>query len=129
MRMRSLTQTVRLGFLSLSLACAVVGGSSFLDGAESTATHKQVRTIVPEYQGVRVHLNTFCVGPDQNLYLCCSTNGVAGASNTAGVVLVYTGEGELVREIPLSFSPQAINFSSQGAMFLAGSGKVARLSS
>lgn len=129
MRMRWLAQTVRLGFLSLSLAAsAVVGGPSYVDGAESTATHKQVRTIVPEYQGVRVHLNTFCLGPDQNLYLCCNADGVAGANPSNGVVLVYSGEGELVREIPLSFAPQAINFSSQGAMFLAGSGKIARLS-
>ena len=129
MRMRWLTQTVRLGILSFSLVCAVVGAAATLYGADSAATHKQVRTIVPQYQGVRVSLNTFCLGPDQNLYLCCNTNGDADASSSGGVVLVYTGNGELVREIPLSFAPQAINFSSQGAMFLAGSGKVARLSS
>lgn len=129
MRMQWLAQTVRLGFLSVALASTLVGGTAALHAGESVATHKQVRTIVPKHQGVQVHLNTFCVGPDQNLYLCCNADGGVDGNGSRGVVLVYTGEGELVREIPLSFAPQAINFSSQGAMFLAGAGKVARLSS
>jgi hypothetical protein len=128
MRMHWLTQSIRRGLLTFSLVASLAGGSATLFGAENLATHKQVRTIEPRYQGVPVHLNTFCLGPDQNLYLCCKGNDNAGSDPATGVILVYTGEGILVREIPVSFVPQAINFSSAGSLFLAGSGKVARLS-
>lgn len=95
--------------------------------AESSATHKQVRSIVPMKDGARVPLNTFCVGPDQNLYMCC---GVASTSHgdAKGTLVIATGEGEILRAIDLEFLPQSINFASSGAMFVSGGGKIARLS-
>ena len=91
-------------------------------------THKQVRAIAPEMNGREAQLHTFCVGPDNNLWMCCSPAGAtAEKADIKGAVLVYNGEGKLLKEIGLSFVPQAINFAPSGALFVAGSGKVAKL--
>lgn len=113
------------GFCFFGMVLAMLASmSSMLQGVEATATHKQVRSIVPRWNDSPAHLNTFCVGPDSLLYMCCGP--VDGANS--GAILVYTGEGELSRSIPLEFVPQAINFSTEGKCFVAGSGKIARLS-
>jgi hypothetical protein len=109
--------------------CAVFGVlTSFAVAADSEATHKQIRAIVPEMNGREAHLNTFCVGPDNNLYMCCTPNAQPSSANVLGAVLVYSGEGKLLKEIELEFAPQAINFGSDSTMFVAGSGKVAKIS-
>jgi hypothetical protein len=100
---------------------------SIAQAVEAVATHKQVRSIVPRWNNKPAHLNTFCVGPNRLLYLCCSSDRFSSETQN-GVILVYTGEGELVRDIPLDFAPQAINFGAEGKCFVAGSGKIARLS-
>jgi hypothetical protein len=100
---------------------------SIASAVEAVATHKQVRSIVPHWNNKPAHLNTFCVGPDRQLYLCCSSDRFSSETQN-GVILVYTGEGELVRDVPLDFAPQAINFGADGKCFVAGSGKIARLS-
>lgn len=94
---------------------------------EAVASHKQVRSIVPFWKNSPAQLNTFCVGPDRLLYLCCGS--ASSTTGTAGVILVYSGDGQRVRDIPLEFVPQAINFGTDGKCFVAGSGKIARLSS
>lgn len=110
--------------LLASLAVGLLGTVQTVHAAENVATHKQVRSVVPTWEGTRLHLNTFCVGPDRQLYLCCQGPN----TENPGMILVMTGEGELVRGIRLDFAPQAINFSEAGKMFVSGSGKVARLS-
>lgn len=124
---RAFSGLIRMGRAVVVLA-SLASVSSYIEGAENVATHKQTRSIVPHWKESPVPLHTFCVGPDQLLYLCCSGSG-APSQASAGVILVYTGEGELVREIPLEFVPQAINFAADGKCFVAGSGKLARLSS
>ncbi|MBU6238136.1 MAG: hypothetical protein KGQ51_09915 [Planctomycetes bacterium] len=116
-------------FCSFAIATAMATSMPVvLLGVEAVATHKQVRSIAPRWKSSPVHLNTFCVGPDKMLHLCCGPIPSASGTN-AGAIMVYTGEGDLVREVPLDFVPQAINFASDGKCFVAGSGKLARLSS
>ncbi len=89
------------------------------------ATHKQAKTLVPTYQGQKLQLNTFCLGPDSNLWMCCSDH--AGAPN-AGSIMVVQPTGEFVARHELDFIPQAINFSLDGKFaFVAGSGMIAKL--
>ncbi len=86
-------------------------------------SHKQARSIAPAIDGRPVKLQTFCVGSDKNLWMCCS-----GTDANGGSILVYSAEGELKKNIPLSFLPQALNIAPNGSVFVAGMGKVARLS-
>lgn len=106
-------------------ACSAVEASKDL----SIASHKQVRVIQPSLDGSPVQLKTFAKSPSGELWLCCdmrSTNS-GDAENSPGCILVYSVEGELVRSVNLAFVPQAINFSKDEIPFVAGSGKVARL--
>jgi hypothetical protein len=86
-------------------------------------SHKQSRFIAPAIDGRPVKLQTFCVGSDKNLWMCCS-----GVEANGGSILVYSAEGELKKNIPLTFLPQALNIAPNGSIFVAGMGKVARLS-
>ncbi len=119
-------------WLALVIFCAAstaAGNFVFAAEANTEATHKQVRSITPEMNGRAAQLHTFCLGPDSNLWMCCQPVGAtAEKSEFKGAVLVYTEAGKLVREIGLGFVPQAINFSGTGELFVAGSGKVAKLS-
>ncbi|MCU0707421.1 MAG: hypothetical protein MUF23_03930 [Pirellula sp.] len=124
---RAYSRLARIGRVGMVLAL-LVGMAAHSPANENVATHKQTRSIAPHWKQSPVPLHTFCVGPDQLLYMCCSGSG-APTQAGAGVILVYTGEGALVREIPLEFVPQAINFGENGKCFVAGSGKLARLSS
>ncbi len=119
------SKTFRHWLATCALVSSLTGSSM---AADSEATHKQIRAIVPEMNGREAHLNTFCVGPDNNLYMCCTPNAQPTSAEVLGAVLVYTGEGKLVKEINLDFAPQAINFGSDGILFVAGSGKVAKIS-
>lgn len=94
--------------------------------AVADATHKQTKSLVPEYQGQKLQLSTFCLGPDGNLWMCCSDH--AGAPN-AGSIMIVQPTGEFVSRHELEFIPQAINFSQDGQVaFVAGSGMIAKLS-
>lgn len=131
-RQSCLSSLVATGLLvvgSISNLWAANPTSENRTAASNVATHKQVRVIAPELDGRKATLNTFCVGPDSNLWMCCEPAG-AGAlkSESKGAILIYSPEGKLVKQIPLSFAPQAINFAPSGSLFVSGSGKVARLS-
>ncbi len=83
-------------------------------------SHKQSRAIRVSDDAQSVALKTFVLSPDRELWLSCqSTNGTS--------IQVRSGEGA-VRELELPFAAQAINFSSEGVPFIAGDGKIARLS-
>ncbi len=118
-RVFNLIHRIAAAFLLMAaLAPCLVSASDPL-----TATHKQTRTITPGVEGKDSRLNTFCLGPDQNLWMCCrSLDGGSGS------ILVYTPEGSRLKTIDLEFTPQAINFSPEGPLFVAGGGKIARLS-
>ena len=104
---------VKLGLIGIA---GFVSLSSILEATGSEATHKQARSIAPAVDGRPVKLETFCVGPDNNLWMAC-----AGSANYPGAIMIYSGEGKLIKSIPLSFLPQAINFSPEGSLFVAGS--------
>ncbi len=120
MRIRSLFS--RSCFLATILACGVGSPFSALFGASNEPTHKQARSIAPMVDGRPVKLETFCVGPDNNLWMCC-----AGTAADRGLVMVYSGDGEMLSSFALKFIPQALNFSPDGKLFVAGSGMIARM--
>jgi hypothetical protein len=95
------------------------------------ASHKQVRVIRPELESVSVRLNTFAMSPKGELWLCCTANETTpvdeGGKPMPGCLLIYSVEGSLLKTVSLEFIPQAINFSKEGVPFVAGDGKVARL--
>ena len=120
MRIRTLFS--RSCFLATILACGVGSQFSALFGASNEPTHKQARSIAPMVDGRPVKLETFCVGPDNNLWMCCG-----GTAADRGLVMVYSGDGEMLHSFPLKFIPQALNFSPDGKLFVAGSGMIARM--
>lgn len=95
---------------------------------KDSATHKPMHSIKPTFNGKPVPFHTFRLSPDRQLWMCCSNNSAPGR----GLLLVYDVEGEFQRSIDLSFVPTAIDFlangSKLGEVFVAGSGKVAKLS-
>lgn len=54
--------------------------------------------------------------------MCCG-----GTAVNPGLIMVYSGEGEMLHSFPLKFVPQALNFSPEGKLFVAGSGKIVRM--
>ena len=88
----------------------------------AVATHKQARVIRPALDKSEVRLNTFAMSPDGALWLCCTSSG-----DGSGCLLIYSVEGKLKNSVSIDFVPTAINFSNTGIPFVAGSGKVARL--
>jgi len=94
----------------------------------SQATHKQVRVIAPKLEKSEVQLNTFAMAPNGKLWLCCSTAQAqpSESGSMAGVILIYDVTGEFERSIPFDFNPQAINFSTDGIPYIAGSGNPTR---
>ncbi len=90
------------------------------DKAEVATTHKQARSINPMHEGRAIHLHTYCLDETGDLWLCVGT--------TKGFVQHYSPEGELKKEIPLDFVPTAINTVKGVDIFVAGNGKMARIS-
>ena len=121
--MRISIYSFKTSLLATFLALGSVSQFSSLNAAGNEATHKQARSIAPMVEGRPVKLETFCVGPDNNLWMCC-----AGTAADKGLVMVYTGDGEMLHSFPLKFIPQALNFAPDGKLFVAGSGKIARMS-
>jgi hypothetical protein len=122
MRLRFLSS--KTFFLATVLTWGLVSSMVAANAGNNEATHKQARSIAPMVEGRPVKLETFCVGPDNNLWMCC-----AGTGADKGLVMVYSGEGEMLHSFPLKFIPQALNFSPDGKLFVAGSGKVAKMTS
>jgi hypothetical protein len=109
--------------LGLSAALSFVSSAQLALSAGPEPSHKQARHIAPNINGRNLKLETFCLGPDSNLWMCC-----AGSGENPGMLMVYSADGEQIKSIPLSFLPQAINFSPEGTIFVAGSGKIAKMS-
>jgi len=122
MRLRFLSS--KTFFLATLLTWGAISSLATVNAANNEATHKQARSIAPMVEGRPVKLETFCVGPDNNLWMCC-----AGTGADKGLVMVYSGEGTMLNSFPLKFIPQALNFSPDGKLFVAGSGKIAKMTS
>jgi hypothetical protein len=103
-------------------------------------THKQVRTIRPMHNGQPIHLNTYCLSPSGDILACVGgsnytyePDGQGGYRSIQSLsqtfVQVYSPEGELKAEWAVPFKPTAINVAPDRTIFVAGEGKLARLSS
>lgn len=115
-------RTLTLTLLGVGL---LVGTHVRANEPTNVPTHKQARSIAPFIGQTKAILNTFCVGKDSNLWMSVGSR----QDPNLGAIVIYTGEGEKVKEIPLSFVPQAMNFAPDGSLFVAGSGKIAKLDS
>lgn len=95
---------------------------------QDSATHKPMFSIKPSLEGKAVLFHTFRLSPERQLWLCCS----ASKDTAEGVLLSYDVEGNFLQSIDLPFIPTAIDFAtgddSVKAVFVAGSGRVAKLS-
>lgn len=102
-------------------------------------THKQVRTIRTMHNGQPIHLNTYCLSPAGDILACVGGSNYIYESDGQGgyrtiqsldqtFVQVYSPEGELKAEWSVPFKPTAINVAPDRTIFVAGEGKLARLS-
>ncbi|MBL8818786.1 MAG: hypothetical protein JNL58_22345 [Planctomyces sp.] len=141
----------------LSLCCAVgVMGLDFalkpVNAEDSTTTavvapvyetlkptHKQTKVIKPLHNNAPIVLNTYCLDNDGNILACVGGDSYQIVMNSDGtqetkkvesakLVQLISPEGKLLREVALTFAPTAINQSPDGTVFVAGEGKVAKLS-
>ncbi len=110
--------------LRSAVICSMVVGAVFLGapvGRTADDTHKQAWSIKPTVNGEAVTLNTYCADKAGNLWMCCQD------AQGTGFLVMSNPKGDIQKTVALSFVPQAINFSDVGEMYVAGSGKVARL--
>lgn len=89
------------------------------DKDEVAATHKQARSINPMHAGQKIPLNTYCLDDTGDIWACVGSKD--------GYVQHYSPDGELKAEIKLDFIPTAINTARDLDIFVAGNGKMARL--
>jgi hypothetical protein len=104
------------------------------------ATHKQIRSLRPSHNGQPIHLNTFCLNTDGSVLACVGGFGgysvvigpdgqpVTNPNAAANFVQVYSPDGELTAEWAVPFRPTAINVAKDETIYVAGEGKIARLS-
>lgn len=122
---------------------------------QTKPSHKQVKVIRPIFNDRQLNLNTFAIAPNGELWMCCtnltgevdkeaaeeyakvlSNTSLSRAGDESclnfkpegrGRILVFQTNGDFIRSHWLDFAPQAINFSQRGTVFVAGSGKIARM--
>ncbi|MEY3227822.1 MAG: hypothetical protein RLZZ536_2441 [Planctomycetota bacterium] len=144
---RKTTRMIKRLKLFAFLLCLLLHSAAFVTADEKsaadpqfTSTHKQVRVIRTLHKDQPIRLHTFCLDRDGNILACVGGEEVqlviapdgsqqTRQSTSPRLVQVYSPEGELIREIELSFTPTAINPAPDGSIFVAGDGKVARISS
>jgi hypothetical protein len=116
-------------------AFSAILGAVGLGGADAAsaevATHKQTAQIVVRAEGGNGTLQTFCVGPDGNLYAVVTAPVVYGAGvelgrKANGEIHVYTPAGKKLRHWVVDFEPQRIATAASGEVYVGGSGKLAR---
>ncbi len=129
--------------VAIVVFCTLLGyvGTARSAGTDpkATPTHKQLRTIKPKHGDRELTLWMFCLGPGGDLWTSVSDEsryqpigpdgqalGLRGAAYHA--IQVYDADGKLKFEYPLPFVASAINFAPDGTLFVAGHGKLARLS-
>lgn len=80
-------------------------------------THKQTKVItVNPSQLDKTKLKSFCLAPTGEILAACTDQ-----------IRVFNAEGEHQTTWEISFAPEAINVGSDGCVYVAGEGKLARL--
>jgi hypothetical protein len=120
--------------LALSLGSMMPVTSTNLLAFETTAdsvttpTHKQFKLFRPTHASLQVALQTFCLDSQGNIVAAVSTSGaLVNNESVSGMVLYYSPEFELTKEVALDFAPTALNFDSDGTLYVAGNGKLAKI--
>jgi hypothetical protein len=74
-------------------------------------------------------LKNFCLNPDGNILACFAPVTKAGADDSKAQpgIRVYSPQGELMMTLPLEIKPAAICAAKDGAIYVAGDGKVLKL--
>lgn len=84
------------------------------------ATHRQVALLKTNTEGLPERaLKTFCLAEDGRVVAAC-------ADGDSGDVRLFNPSGDLDSSWDLPFSPEAINLGSDGNLYVAGAGKLAR---
>lgn len=120
--------------LSLSLGSMMPITTANLMAFETTAeavttpTHKQYKLFRPTHSSLQVALQTFCLDSQGNIVAAVSTSGaLVNNENVAGMVIYYSPEFEIAKEVALDFAPTALNFDSDGTLYVAGNGSMAKI--
>ena len=111
-------------------ALGLTGAAAEAAGAETT-THQQTAEIVVRTSDGKGALQTFCVGPDGNLYAVVTAPVVYGAGvelgrKANGEIHVYSPEGKKLRHWVVDFEPQRIATAANGEVYVGGNGKLAK---
>lgn len=120
------------GTVSAIFSALGLGGAPSASAAASEdVTHKQTAEIVIRTSDGNGTLQTFCVGPDGNLYAVVTAPvpygaGVQTGRKASGEIHVYTPEGEKLRHWTLDFEPQRIAVAASGELYVGGSGKLVK---
>ena len=74
-------------------------------------------------------LKSFCLNAEGNILACFAPNGVAktSAAGNAPGIRVYSPAGKLLQTLPTEIKPAAIAVAGDGAIFIAGEGKLQKL--
>jgi hypothetical protein len=122
--------------LSLSLGSLMPLTATNLMAFETAAnsvtspTHKQMKVFRPTHPSLQVSLETFCVDGQGNIVTAVSTSGaIVNSEQIRGLVLFYSPQFEVIKEVKLDFAPTALNFDTDGTLYAAGNGYVAKISS
>ena len=102
-------------------------------------THRQLTTIQPKLDGKPIKMNTFCVAADGRLLAACggeqqiyvpNPDGSYEVTNSSAppCVIVFDSKGKQIDRWDVEFKPTAINTSPSGEIFVAGEGKLVRMS-
>ncbi len=114
------------------------------DGMKTSfeATHQETDFLKPTLDGEPVTLNTFELDDQGNVWACVSlvnkpktkregasdvNDGNEASVKAQGYILVYSPEKLLVRQIPIPFSPTAIDLDPSGTVYAAGEGKICKM--
>jgi hypothetical protein len=86
------------------------------DAADFTATHEQTATIKVAAEDKPLPLQTFCLDAAGNI--------LAGLGNGEGEIRVLDADGEFLRSWKTPVTPEALNVAPDGAVLVAGGGKL-----
>ena len=93
-------------------------------------THEEVSVIEPVPDSGPNAIHNFCLNLDGNLLVCCGPRSYTAEKVTeSSEIRVIRPDGQLVAKWKLDSQPQAICVHSDGTIFVAGDGRVLKLSS
>lgn len=105
-----------------------------------TNTHKQTEIFTPKIDGETALLSTFRVREDGKIVACVAPTAARGKKAKKksdddsdedfipkGYIHVYSSDFKLENEIPLPFSPSAIDLDKSGNYFVAGGGQISKV--